>query len=144
FIPFTPQTDPNNFPVWQENAPPGESGCPYPKMLTRPCTEQDRIEWTQKNRRRDPVTKEEFYNSVAPVLHSRIPILTTPAMLDAGLCKKVGVEVIVQDADEERQVRILLGLDEPSRVPAAIEIPIRASEVEAKPKPNRRRRRIAV
>jgi len=120
-IGMTPQRDPNNFPQWAPDAAPGSSGHPYPKMLTRRCTEEDREEWLVKNRRWDNATREHYYDAVAPKVGSPIPYVTDSAMVNEGLAKAVGEEIVVADAEQEHQMRLRLGLIEPAPIPLALE-----------------------
>ncbi len=130
-IPLTPQTNEANFPRWQENAPPGESGSYYPKMLTRPCTSEDRDEWTRRNKRRDQNTGE-YYDEVAPHVGSPIPVIATAELVNAGLVKLVGQPVIVRDKDHEAEIVAKMGLA-PAPLKAALPIarvPLRDLETE--------------
>jgi hypothetical protein len=127
-IPLTPQTDERNFPRWAADAPPGKSGHPYPKMLTRPCTKEDRVEWREKNRRVDQHTRQEYYEGVAPVLHSPIPVLATIEMVDEGLAPLANEPVIVKDAAEEQRILEFLGLSEPYLPPTPVAIPVRTAD----------------
>jgi hypothetical protein len=140
-IPLTPQTDERNFPRWQENAPPGQSGHAYPKMLTRPCTREDREQWLATNKRIDANTRQEYYDNVAPRVGSPIPIIVTQEMVDDGLAQLAGEPVVVNDKEEEARVRAFLGLDAPPPKPGIVQIPIPLAPAAAAPKPIRRRRR---
>ena len=124
-IPLTPQTDERNFPRWANDAPPGKSGHAYPKMLTRACTKEDRIEWREKNRRVDQHTRQEYYEGVAPPLHAPIPVLSTIEMVDAGLAQLANEPVIVKDAAEEQRILEFLGWSEPEEPPQTVAIPVR-------------------
>ncbi len=126
-IPLTPQTDERNFPRWAKDAPPGKSGHPYPKMLTRTCTKEDRIEWREKNRRVDQHTRQEYYEGVAPPLHSQIPVLSTIEMVDEGLAPLANEPVIVKDSAEEQRIMEFLGWAEPDEPPPTVAIPVRTS-----------------
>ena len=128
-IPLTPQTDERNFPRWAHDAPPGKSGHPYPKMLTRTCTKEDRIEWREKNRRVDQHTRQEYYEGVAPPLHAPIPVLSTVEMVDEGLAPLANEPVIVKDASEERRIMEFLGLMEPEEPPQTVAIPVRTGKI---------------
>jgi hypothetical protein len=103
-IPLTPQTDPRNFPAHDPNAPPGKSGHPYPKMLTRPFTERDREQWLKLNGRREPGTTELWYAERPPEVDSSVPILTTREMVTAGLAPLANEPVIANDCDEEARL----------------------------------------
>ncbi len=129
-IPLTPQTDERNFPRWASDAPPGKSGHAYPKMLTRACTKEDRIEWREKNRRMDQHTRQEYYEGVAPPLHAPIPVLSTIEMVDAGLAQLANEPVIVKDAAEEQRILEFLGWSEPEEPPQTVAIPVRAAKVQ--------------
>ncbi len=129
-IPLTPQTDERNFPRWAADAPPGKSGHPYPKMLTRTCTKEDRIEWREKNKRIDQNTHREYFEGVAPPLHAPIPVLTTIEMVDEGLAPLAGEPVIVKDAAEERRVMEFLGWSEPEEPPRPVAIPVRVEKIK--------------
>ncbi len=128
-IPLTPQTDERNFPRWQENAPPGKSGHPYPKMLTRICTREDRDAWVEKNRRVDRVTREDYWEDTPPRVGALIPIMVSSDLVNAGLCQLANVPLVVNDKEEEARVRAFLGLESmPSPQAAAqkVKIPIAA------------------
>ncbi len=131
-IPLTPQTDERNFPRWAKDAPPGKSGHPYPKMLTRTCTKEDRIEWREKNRRVDQHTRQEYYEGVAPPLHSQIPVLSTIEMVDEGLAPLANEPVIVKDSAEEQRIMEFLGWAEPDEPPPTVAIPISAGRLPAR------------
>jgi hypothetical protein len=110
-IPLTPQTDDRFFPKWQgTDAPYGESGCRYPKMLTRECTSVDREEWLKRNKRRDNVSGNEYYEDVAPSVGALIPVVATAELVNAGLAKIVGEPVIAKDREHEVEVVAKLGL----------------------------------
>ncbi len=126
-IPLTPQTDERNFPRWDAKAPPGKSGHPYPKMLTKICTREDREAWVNKNRRVDRVTREDYWEDTPPRIGAPIPILVTQDLVDAGLCPLANEPLVVNDQQEETEIRAFLGLTE-LQPPAAqkVRIPIAA------------------
>lgn len=140
-IPLTPQTDERSFPRWQENAPPGHSGHGYPKMLTRPCTKEDRAEWREKNKRMDVNTHREYYEEVAPTLYAPIPILSTQEMVEEGLCPLANEPIVVRDSAEERRMLEFLGLAKPAEPPRSVAIPVQiATDDWVDPSPPVRRK----
>lgn len=126
-IPLTPQTDERNFPRHDPGAAPGKSGHPYPKMLTRICTREDRSAWIEANRRVDQTTRQDYWESTPPRVNAPIPMLTTQDMVDEGLCDLAGQPIIVQDKEQEARVRAFLGLDEPLPPPKSVAIPVAAA-----------------
>lgn len=127
-IPLTPQTDERNFPRWEgDQAPPGHSGHRYPKMLTKPCTKEERTAWVDKNRRVDRVTRDEYWEEAAPRVGSQIPILSTQDMVDEGLAQLAGQPLIVNDKEEEIRVRAYLGVSDPD-LPVAKAVNVRIAE----------------
>ena len=143
-IPLTPQTDERNFPRWEANAPPGKSGHGYPKMLTKPCTKDDRSAWIEKNRRIDRVAREEYWEEAPPRVGAPIPMMSTQDMVDEGLCLLANQPIVVNDKEEEIRVRAFLGIVEGAPVAKAVSIPVAAPiEEEEAPvrKVVRRRRR---
>ncbi len=131
-IPLTPQTNEANFPRWQDKAPPGESGAHYPKMLTRLCTSEDRDEWIKRNRRRDQNTGQDYFEYVAPLVGSPIPVVATAELVNAGLVKNVGEPVIVRDKDHEAEIVAKMGLEPvPVKIPIPVaKVPMRDLEAE--------------
>lgn len=108
-IPLTPQTDEQNFPVWQFNAPPGQSGHGYPRMLTRPATKQDREEFRERHMRIDTRTREEYWEGRPPKVGDPIPITSILEMVDSGHALTVGEPIILHDPHEEREILELFG-----------------------------------
>ena len=132
-IPLTPQTDERNFPRWRDDAEPGQSGAKYPKMLTRPVTEEDTEEWIRKNRRLDMTTRMEYWESVAPQVGGRIPLLSTQKMVAEGLQRVAGEPIIVNNPEHEAEVRAFLGLDVKTSPKAeSVSIPIADTATPAK------------
>ncbi len=131
-IPLTPQTNEANFPRWQKDAPPGESGSHYPKMLTRPCTSEDRDEWVKRNRRKDQNTGQEYFEDTAPQVGAPIPVMANAELVDAGLVKLVGQPVIARDKDHEAEIVAKMGLAPvPVKVPVPVaKVPMRDFEAE--------------
>lgn len=110
-IPLTPQTDPRNFPVWDAKAPPGHSGHPYPKMLTRRFTAEDRAEWLKSNAQWDQHLRQEYYLDRVPRIGDPYPVAATPALVDLGYSNRVGGEVICASAEDEKAVIRALDLE---------------------------------
>jgi hypothetical protein len=129
-IPLTPQTNELNFPRHDPKAAPGHSGHPYPKMLTRPFTKEDREVWLQRNMQTDPTTRQHYYNERVPKLGDPIPLTATQELVDAGLANRVGEDVIADDEGDEKLIYQTLGIEPPSAAPGKISIPM-ASEREA-------------
>lgn len=125
-IPLTPQTDERNFPQWKKDAPPNQSGHPYPRMLTRSCTREDREAWRDKHRKVDTVTRQEYWEERLPKVGDPIPLTATLEMVDAGHANVVGEPVIVADAIREAEVFEALGLKSADAEPVAVEIPLAA------------------
>ncbi len=123
-IPLTPQTDERNFPRWDKNAPAGKSGHPYPKMLTKICTREDRDAWVEKNRRTDRVTREDYWEETPPRVGAPIPIPATQELVDEGLSEIVNAPVVVNDATAEQRACELLGLAPPQTPPKKVAIPL--------------------
>lgn len=144
-IPLTSQTDERNFPRWEgEDAPPGKSGHRYPKMLTRPCTKEDRAKWVDEHRRVDRITRDEYWEEPSPRVGSQIPMISTQDMVDEGLAKVAGEPIIVNDKEEEIRVRAFLGVVTPGApVAQAVSVPIRepAAALQSKPKPAPKKRK---
>ncbi len=140
-IPLTPQTDERLFPRWQQDAPPNKSGSKYPKMLTRPCTREDREKWAVSNKRRDQNTGQDYFESTAPRLGAPIPLIVTNEMVTDGLAQLAGEPVIVNDQEEEVRVRAFLGLDAAPPKPSTIQIPIAPVAAARKQVRKRRKRR---
>jgi hypothetical protein len=107
-IPLTPQTDPASFPQWVYDAPPGQSGSFYPKMLRRKFEKEDRDPWREKHRKIDVGTNREYYEERCPRVGDDIPIAATEALVDAGFAAHVGEDVIAKDASAERAIMLLL------------------------------------
>jgi hypothetical protein len=130
-VPLTPQTDERNFPRWDADAPVGQSGHPFPKMLIRICTRDDRIEWLAKHKKRDQTTKEEYYEEAPPTVGSPIPVMATQDLVDQGLLRTAGVPVIMLDKEHEKLVREALGLPHvPEIKPRSVGIPMAGRSVE--------------
>jgi hypothetical protein len=130
-VPLTPQTNERNFPVWNEDAPPGFSGHPYPKMLTRICTRADREEWLQIHRKRDQNTKEDYWEESPPVVGSPIPVLVTQDLVNEGLFRVAGQPVIMTDKEHEALVCAKLGMPRAPEVkPKTVAIPIAGRSVD--------------
>lgn len=123
-IPLTPQTDPRNFPVWADRAPPGRSGHPYPKMLTRAFTKEDRDVWQHKNKKVDVTTQREYYEERCPKVGDPVPIISTIELVDAGLCDMAGEPIVVRNAEEEASVYETLGLKPQAAKAAVMDVPI--------------------
>lgn len=129
-IALTPQTDERNFPICREGAPPGQSGHAYPRMLTRPCTAEDREAWRTKNKRMDRTTREEYWEDRPPKVGDPIPVISTLELVDAALAQVVGEPVIVHDAEDEKTVREMLGLAAAEAKPSTFSIPIRGGAAQ--------------
>jgi len=125
-IPLTPQTNEANFPRHNPLAPPGHSGHPYPKMLTRPFTKDDRDIWLERNVRVDMNTNKRYYDDRVPKIGDPVPIVATQDLVDAGLAQFVGDPVVVQDAGDEQSVYETLGIEPMQAKPAVISVPIAA------------------
>lgn len=123
-IPLTPQTNELNFPRWDKDAPPGHSGNQYPKMLTRLFTKEDREVWLQRNERVDVNSRQRYYEERVPKLGDPVPVVATQDLVDAGLARRVGEDVIVDDAGHEKLVWQKLGLEPPSDKPKILSVPI--------------------
>ena len=124
-IPLTPQTDERNFPRWEAKAGPGKSGHPYPKMLTKTCTQDDRDRQRKKTQRMD--RQDGAYWDEPPLrVGAPIPLLSTQEMVDAGKADTIGEPVYVNSESEERELLVFLGLAEPLPPPRAMPIPIAA------------------
>jgi hypothetical protein len=136
-IPQTPQTDERNFPYWKQNAPPGQSGHGYPKMLVKPCSKEDREAWLAKNKQIDPTTRQEFYVERVPRLRDPVPVEATQDVVDAGFAANVGEPVIVLDAENEEEVCALLNFevyrskDAPKGIPRVDELEAEIAELRA-------------
>lgn len=126
-VPLTPQTDPKNFPVWEENAPPGQSGHPYPRMITRPFTEKDRDEWINRHRKVDRITREEYFEERVPFVGSQVPYLATAEMVAKSLCRRAGEPVIAESEAQEKDILAFLGVDKPEPKPE----PVNAADLMA-------------
>lgn len=144
-IPLTPTTDPDSFPKWEENAPPGRSGHPYPKMLTREFLESDVEEWRRNNVKTDDPSGKPYFIERIPRLRGKkrikgkiidvpgdsIPILASDELVEAGYANLVGEPVIVRSAEEEVKVRAMLGLpSEEEQTAEAIVVPLTRSSPE--------------
>lgn len=131
-IPLTPQTDERNFPKWEANAPPGRSGSQYPKLLTRNFTEEDKDAWVKTHRKFDVGSRAEYFDERVPDVGAIVPIAATAELVHAGLAKKKGDDVVVADAEDEKTVREMLGLNDVKKeqLPAKVSIPIQASPKE--------------
>jgi len=130
-IPLTPQTNEANFPRHNALAPPGQSGHPYPKMLTRQFTKDDRDIWLERNVRVDMNTNKRYYDDRVPKIGDPVPIVATQDLVDAGLAQLVGDPVVVNDAEDEQSVYETLGIEPMQAKPAVISVPIAGSrEVE--------------
>ena len=125
-IPLTPQTNEANFPRHSTQAPPGQSGHPYPKMLTRQFTKDDRDAWLERNVRVDMNTNKRYYDDRVPKIGDPVPIVATQDLVDAGLAQLVGDPVVVDDAGDEKLVYEKLGIEPVSAKPAVISVPIAA------------------
>lgn len=121
-IPQTPQTDERNFPRHDPHAPPGQSGHPYPRMLTRPCTKQDQEEWIEKNRQIDRNTREEYWTEQRPRIGAQIPYLATQDLVDAGFAKTPGEPVIIESQADEELIFQTLGIEKPRPAPRATSV----------------------
>lgn len=132
-IPLTPQTNEANFPRWASDAPPGQSGSAFPKMLLRPFTKEDREVWREKNRKIDQNTRQEFYEDRCPKVGDMVPVLATEDLVDAGLAARVGEELIARDVGQMQAMMLLLApaASVPAVKPATVEIPMAASPVDA-------------
>lgn len=147
-IPLTPQTDERNFPVWEKGAPPGKSGHPYPKMLTKVCTKEDREEWLRRNVKIDRNTREEYWDDRAPRVGTPIPLLATDEVVNADLAKMPGEAIVVNSAADEATVLDMLGIGKAAQVAGKVSIPLAArsddddadfgSEADAVEEENRR------
>jgi hypothetical protein len=157
-IPLTPQTDPASFPQWVYDAPTGQSGALYPKMLTRKFAREEREAWRKEHKKMDIATERPYYEERCPNVGAEIPVEATMALVDAGFALQLGEPVIAKDAGAERAIRLLLkGESEPLPEPKSAEISVAAdSDIdkriaaleaenaklrEAAPQPVKRRRR---
>ena len=121
---LTPMTDERNFPRHDPNAPPGHSGHPWPKMLTRHFTEEDQEAWLKKNKKIDIATRQEYYDEKVPSVGAIVPLIATAKLVALGLAKTAGDIVVVQDKDEEERVLDALGMRLPPAPPETVSIPI--------------------
>ena len=122
-IPLLPQTDPDNFPKWEAGAPPGKSGHGYPKMLVRPFTADDRQPWLDRNKQTDPVFGREFYLERCPKVGDMVPVETTQELVDAGFTETIRQPVICKTAEDEREIKRILGIAIAVPVAEAVVIP---------------------
>ena len=122
-IPLLPQTDPDNFPKWEAGAPPGKSGHGYPKMLVRPFTADDRQPWLDRNKQTDPVFGREFYLERCPKVGDMVPVETTQDLVDAGFTETIRQPVICKTAEDEREIKRILGIAIAVPVAEAVVIP---------------------
>jgi hypothetical protein len=123
-IPDSPQTNEKFFPTWAKNAPPGQSGHPFPKMLVRAFTKEDRPVWLEKNRKIDRNTRDEYYEERCPKIGDPIPIAATQEVVDAGFAPNVGSDIVVNNSEDEELVCEMLGIDVNRPLPGSIAIPI--------------------
>lgn len=138
-IPLTPQTNEANFPRWASDAPPGQSGSAFPKMLLRPFTKEDREVWRERNRKIDQNTRQEFYEERCPKVGDMVPVLATEEVVDAGFAARIGEELIARDAGQMQALLLVLkneawlqGRPEPVlEKPRTVEIPLAQSTEDA-------------
>ena len=121
-IPLTPQTEPKNYPVWEDKAPPGKSGHGYPRMITRPFTEKDRDEWLRLNRKVDRVTREEYFEERVPYVGAQVPYLATAEMVNKGLCRRAGEPVVADSEAHEREILTFLGVEKADSGPPTVDV----------------------
>ncbi len=142
-IPLTPQTDERMFPRWQQNpSDPKASGYIYPKMLTKVCTPADRKIWTEKNKRVDQNTRQEYWESSPPRVGNQIPLEATQELVDQNICNHIGEPVIAQTKEQETEILKILGLlTEPEAPVKPVRIPLAEPRQVAAPVKQRRRRR---
>lgn len=129
-IPLTPQTDERNFPRHQYNAPVGQSGCIYPKMLTRLFTKDEVKPWEEKHVQYDKTTREQFFIERRPKVGDPVPVLATQELVNEGLVPLAGEPVICRDAEHEKSIRRALGLAPEEAPIPSISIPIRGMSEE--------------
>lgn len=122
-IPLTPQTNPGAYPQWDPKAPPGRSGHPWPKMLTRTFTVADREEWQAKHRKFEG--GQPTYTEKCPRVGSLVPVTATQEIVDRGWADFIGQDVIAGSEAEEKDLLVLLGLNAPPP-------PVPVFKVEAK------------
>jgi hypothetical protein len=123
-IPDSPQTNEKFFPTWVKNAPPGQSGHPFPKMLVRAFTKDDRAEWLEKNRKIERNTREEYYEERCPKLGDPVPMVATQEIVDAGFAPNVGADIIVNNSEDEELVCEMLGIEVNRPLPGTLAIPL--------------------
>lgn len=129
-IPLTPQTDERNFPRHQYNAPPGQSGSFYPKMLTRPFTKEEVGPWEKKHVQYDKTSREEYFLERRPKVGDPVPVLATQQLVDEGLVPLAGEPVICRDAEHEKAIRRALGLALEEVPVPSVSIPIKGMSEE--------------
>ena len=123
-IPDSPQTNEKFFPTWVKNAPPGQSGHPFPKMLVRAFTKEDRPDWLEKNKKFDDIKGREYYDERCPKVGDPMPIPATQDVVDAGFAPNVGADIIVSNSEDEELVCEMLGIEVNRPLPGSIAIPI--------------------
>lgn len=111
-IPLTPQTNPGAYPQWDPKAPPGRSGHPWPKLLTRVFTIADRDEWQAKHRKFE--NGQPTYSERCPRVGAIVPVTATQEIVDKGFADYVGQDLIANSEAEEKDLLVLLGLDKPA------------------------------
>jgi hypothetical protein len=130
-IPLTPQTDPASFPQAVYDAPMGQSGALYPKMLTRKVEKEDRDAWREKNAKTDIGTGRVYYEERCPRVGDVMPIPATEELVDAGLAALIGEPVIAKDAGAERAIQLLLkGETEKPAEPKSTEITLAGDDID--------------
>lgn len=120
-IPATPQTDERNFPRWEQDAPIGKSGAPYPCMITREFLPEDRDVWQEQHRQFDEAKNKYYWSERCPrarvtrtngtvVAGDPYPVRATQEIVDEGFANAVGDYIYAKDPDAERAICKILGL----------------------------------
>jgi len=99
-------------------------------MLVRPFTKEDREPWQQRYRQTDPIMGREFYLERCPKVGDMVPVETTQELVDAGFAETLRLPVICKNAEDEREVKKLLGLDVTQPTAEAVIIPFAESPIE--------------